>query len=72
MSRFLGSIFFDLCEGGSRIADIEIWQGSRRARFYWAASYAYLNFALRAVCAPVPTVGPNARVHMIVLPEDTI
>ena len=34
MSRFLGSIFFDLCEGSSRIADIEIWQGSRRARFY--------------------------------------
>ena len=26
--------FFDLCEGGSRIADIGIWHGSRRARFY--------------------------------------
>ena len=25
---------FDLCEGSSIIADIEIWQGSRRARFY--------------------------------------
>ena len=26
--------FFDLCEGGSRIADIGVWQGPRRARFY--------------------------------------
>ena len=27
-------IRFDLCEDGCRIADIGIWQGSRRARFY--------------------------------------
>ena len=34
VSRFLGIIFLDLCEGGSRIADIGIWQGPRCARFY--------------------------------------
>ena len=34
MSRFLGSIFFDLCESGSRTADIGIWHGPRCARFY--------------------------------------
>ena len=34
------SIPFDLCEGGSRIADIGIWQGTRRARFYCGSAFA--------------------------------
>ena len=65
MSRFLGSIFFDLCEGGSRIADLE----SGRARNVHASTVgprisSEINPRLQSSSRTLPSNG--AKVIIIV------